>query len=52
MNHFIWVDRSEVRLDSETSKFSFVGAGGFFRFITDGFRDGSVDEVGFENCEL
>ena len=47
MNHFVWVDGLEVRLDFERSKFSFVGAGDFFNFIADSFRDSSVDEVRF-----
>ena len=52
MNHFVWVDGSEVRLDSETPQFSFMGAGDFFRLISDGSCYSSGDEVGFENCEL
>ena len=45
MNHFVWVAVWK-------SASSFVGAGGFFSFIADSFRDISVDEGGFENIEL
>ena len=52
MNSFVWVKELKVRVDSEATKFFFVGSGDFFLFIDDGFRDSSVDEVGFKNCEL
>ena len=52
VHHFVWVGGLKMRLDSVVPKFYFKGSGHCYNFITDSFRDSSVDKVGFENCYL